>query len=47
VWNLDEEFELYLWLAMVTGARRGELLALREGRFDFELLKSRLPGIIS
>jgi integrase len=39
VWPLDEEFGLFLWLAMVTGARRGELLALRECRFDFELLE--------
>ncbi len=31
----DEKFGLYLWAAMTTGARRGELLALREERFDF------------
>jgi integrase len=36
VWQADEEFGLYLWAAMTTGARRGELLALREDRFDFE-----------
>jgi integrase len=36
VWQQDEEFGLYLWAAMTTGARRGELLALREDRFDFE-----------
>ena len=36
VWELDDEFGLYLWEAMVTGARRGELLAQRESRFDFE-----------
>ena len=36
VWREDEEFGLYLWAAMTTGARRGELLALRENRFDFE-----------
>jgi integrase len=36
VWDQDEEFGLYLWLAFTTGARRGELLALRENRFDFE-----------
>ncbi len=36
VWERDEEFGLYLWEAMVTGARRGELLAQRENRFDFE-----------
>jgi integrase len=37
VWEQDEEFGLYLWEAMVTGARRGELLAQRESRFDFEV----------
>ena len=36
VWQEDEEFGLYLWAAFTTGARRGELLALREDRFDFE-----------
>jgi integrase len=36
VWQEDEEFGLYLWTAFTTGARRGELLALRENRFDFE-----------
>ena len=36
VWREDEGFGLYLWAAMTTGARRGELLALRENRFDFE-----------
>lgn len=36
VWQEDEEFGLYLWAAMTTGACRGELLALRENRFDFE-----------
>jgi integrase len=36
VWQQDEDFGLYLWAAMTTGARRGELLALRENRFDFE-----------
>src|SRR5207302_7393232 len=36
VWQEDEEFGIYLWAAMTTGARRGELLALRESRFDFE-----------
>lgn len=35
VWEQDEEFGLYLWEAMVTGARRGELLAQREDRLDF------------
>ncbi len=33
----DEEFGLFLWAAMTRGARRGELLALREDRFDFEV----------
>jgi integrase len=36
VWQDDEQFGLYLWAAFTTGARRGELLALRESRFDFE-----------
>jgi len=36
VWERDEEFGLYLWAAMTMGARRGELLALREDRFDFD-----------
>lgn len=31
----DEEFGLYLWTALTTGARRGEVTALRENRFDF------------
>jgi integrase len=31
----DEEFGLYLWTAITTGARRGEVSALRENRFDF------------
>jgi integrase len=31
----DEEFGLYLWTAFTTGARRGEVCALRENRFDF------------
>src|SRR5262249_41705024 len=36
VWAEDEEFGLYLWAAFTTGARRSELLALREKRFDFD-----------
>jgi integrase len=36
VWQEDEQFGLYLWAAFTTGARRGELLALRENRFDFD-----------
>jgi len=35
VWAEDEEFGLYLWTAFTTGARRGEVTALRENRFDF------------
>jgi integrase len=31
----DKEFGLYLWTAITTGARRGEVSALRENRFDF------------
>ena len=34
-WAEDEEFGLYLWTAFTTGARRGEVSALRENRFDF------------
>jgi len=30
VWSEDEEFGLYLWTAFTTGARRGEVSALRE-----------------
>jgi integrase len=36
VFGKDEEFGLFLWVAITTGARRGEVLALREDRFDFE-----------
>ena len=36
VWAEDEEFGLYLWTAFTTGARRGEVSALRENRFDFD-----------
>jgi integrase len=35
VWTENEEFGLYLWTAITTGARRGEVSALRENRFDF------------
>jgi integrase len=35
VWGEDDEFGLYLWTAFTTGARRGEVSALRENRFDF------------
>lgn len=42
VWAEDEEFGLYLWAAFTTGARRGELLGLRENRFDFDALEVRL-----
>ena len=35
VWTEGEEFGLYLWTAITTGARRGEVSALRENRFDF------------
>lgn len=35
-WNDDPEFALFLWLATTTGARRGELCALREHRIDFQ-----------
>ena len=42
VWAEDEEFGLYLWTAFTTGARRGEVSALRENRFDFSLQQVRL-----
>jgi integrase len=32
VWAENEEFGLYLWTAFTTGARRGEVSALRENR---------------
>jgi len=35
-WRDDDEWGLYLWLAMVTGARRGELLALRVRDVDLD-----------
>jgi integrase len=35
-WERDAEFGLYVWLAMVTGARRGELLALRWHHIDLD-----------
>lgn len=34
VWAEDEEFGLFLWTAFTTGARRGEVTALRENHFD-------------
>ena len=42
VWAEDEEFGLYLWTAFTTGARRGEVSALRENRFDFTRQQLRL-----
>ena len=42
VWAEDEEFGLYLWTAFTTGARRGEVSALRENRFDFTSQQVRL-----
>jgi integrase len=42
VWAEDEEFGLYLWTAFTTGARRGEVSALRENRFDFVRQQVRL-----
>ena len=42
VWTEDEEFGLCLWTAFTTGARRGEVSALRENRFDFTRQQVRL-----
>jgi integrase len=42
VWTEDAEFGLYLWTAFTTGARRGEVSALRENRFDFARQQVRL-----
>jgi integrase len=42
VWAEDEEFGLYLWTAFTTGARLGEVSALRENRFDFTRQQVRL-----
>jgi integrase len=42
VWAEDEELGLYLWTAFTTGARRGEVSALRENRFDFKSQQVRL-----
>ena len=42
VWQEDEEFGLFLWTAFTTGARRGEVLALRENRFDFDSREVRV-----
>jgi integrase len=44
VWTEDEQFGLYLWAAFTTGARRGELLGLRENRFDFDHQEVRLSA---
>jgi integrase len=35
-WRRNDEWGLYIWLAMVTGARRGELLALRWRHVDLD-----------
>jgi integrase len=35
-WRQNDEWGLYIWLAMVTGARRGELLALRWCHLDLD-----------
>jgi integrase len=40
----DEEFGLYLWTAFTTGARRGEVCALRENRFDFTRQQVRVSA---
>ena len=41
VWEEDEEFGLYLWTSFTTGGRRGEVVGLRENRFDFDLQEVR------
>src|ERR1017187_6042655 len=43
-WAEDEEFGLYLWTAFTTGARRGEVSALRENRFDFPRQQIRVSA---
>jgi integrase len=43
VWSEDDEFGLYLWTAFTTGARRGEVSALRENRCDFTRCRSVWP----
>jgi len=35
-WRRDDEWGVYVWLAIVTGARRGELLALRWRHVDLD-----------
>lgn len=42
VFDGDEEFGLYLWLSLITGARRGEVTGLHEHRFDFSRQQLRL-----
>jgi integrase len=42
VWAEGEEFGLYLWTAFTTGARRDEVSALRENRFDVTRQQVRL-----
>ena len=44
VWAEDEEFGLYLWTAFTTGARRGEVTALRENHFDFTRQRVRVSA---
>ena len=38
VFTEDEEFGLYLWTSFTAGGRRGEMVGLRENRFNFDLL---------
>jgi integrase len=44
VWAEDEEFGLYLWTSFTTGARRGEVTALRENRFNFARQQIRVSA---
>ena len=47
VWEEDDESGVYLWTSFMTGGRRGELVGLRESRFDFDLQEVRLPPTTS
>ena len=45
--EMDEDWGVLVWLAMTTGARRGELCALRVRHMDLDLgVIDRLPRIV-